>query len=46
MHPFSPVSEAIILFSVPAVFWHLQLVLYAGRASALKHVVVGAAVLA
>lgn len=30
--PFSFVSEMIVLFSVPAVFWHLQLVRLAGGA--------------
>lgn len=31
--PFSPVSEAIVLFSVPALFWHLLIVQLYGRVS-------------
>ncbi|MGR3436314.1 MAG: hypothetical protein ACU0CO_15725 [Shimia sp.] len=46
MHPFSPISEAIVLFSVPAVFWHVQMVLAAGGATPRRHVVVGALVIA
>lgn len=39
---FSPISEAIVLFSVPAVFWHMLWVLTAGGASVRKRVIVSA----
>jgi hypothetical protein len=42
---FSPISEAIVLFSVPAVFWHMLWVLTAGGASVRKRVVIGFIVL-
>lgn len=37
---FSPISEAIVLFSVPAVFWHMLWVLTASGASVRKRVIV------
>ncbi len=37
---FSPISEAIVLFSVPAVFWHMLWVLTAGGASIRRRIVV------
>ena len=40
MH-FSPISEAIVLFSVPAVFWHMLMIQWAGRVSIFQMVVVG-----
>ncbi len=43
---FSPWSEAIILFSVPAVFWHMLLVQIAARVSLRQRVVVAAIMLA
>lgn len=43
---FSPISEAIVLFAVPAVFWHMMLIQYAGRASVERAVSVGAIMLA
>jgi len=42
---FSPISEAIVLFSVPAVFWHVLWVMSAGGASAQKRVIAGVVVL-
>lgn len=42
---FSPLSEAIVLFSVPAVLWHLLWVLAQGGASLRKRFVVGAIVI-
>ena len=38
--PFSPLTEAIVLFTVPAVFWHMLWVLTAGGASVRKRVLV------
>ena len=43
---FSPISEAIVLFSVPAVLWHVLWVLAQGGASLRKRLVVGAIVIA
>ena len=42
---FSNISEAIILFSVPAVFWHLHWVISAGGASLRKRIIVGVVVI-
>lgn len=42
---FSPISEAIVLFSVPAVFWHLNWVLADGGASLRKRFVIGGIVI-
>lgn len=44
--PFHPLTEALILFSVPAVFWHVMLMQYAGGAPPRRMIAVGAAVLA
>ena len=43
---FSALSEAVILFSVPAVFWHMLWVLTAGGASLRKRLLVSAIMLA
>ncbi|MEM7445881.1 MAG: hypothetical protein AAF414_21345 [Pseudomonadota bacterium] len=43
---FSAISEAVVLFSVPAVFWHMMMVQVAGRASIRQMVVVSAIMLA
>lgn len=42
---FSPVSEAFVLFAVPAVFWHVMLLQYAGGASPRRMLIVGSVVL-
>jgi hypothetical protein len=42
---FSPVSEAIILFAVPAVFWHVMLLQYAGRAGPRQMMIIGGIIL-
>ncbi len=44
--PFSPVSEAVVLFSVPAVFWHMLMIQTAARVSIRQMMVVGAIMLA
>ncbi|MEM9009800.1 MAG: hypothetical protein AAGE18_01130 [Pseudomonadota bacterium] len=44
--PFSPISEAIILFSVPAAFWHMLLIQVLARVSIRQMIVVGAIMLA
>lgn len=43
--PFSLLSEAVVLFCVPAVFWHVMLLLQAGRAPAARVVRTGALLL-
>ncbi len=43
---FSPWSEAIVLFSVPAVFWHMLLLQIAGRVSLRQRVAVSGIMLA
>lgn len=43
--PFSPISEAIVLFSVPAVFWHMLMIQTAARVSIRQLVIVGAIML-
>ena len=43
--PFSPISEAIILFSVPAVFWHMLMIQWAGKVTIRQMVAVGAIML-
>ncbi|WP_299739473.1 hypothetical protein [uncultured Roseobacter sp.] len=42
---FSPISEAIVLFSIPAVFWHMLWVLTAGGATVRKRIIVSAVIL-
>ncbi len=42
---FSPLSEAIVLFSVPAVFWHMLWVQVAGRVSMRQRLLVSAVIL-
>ena len=42
---FSPLSEAIVLFAVPAVFWHVMLLQYAGGAGPRQMVVMGGIIL-
>lgn len=44
--PFSPLSEAVILFCVPAVFWHLIVLGVLGRVGIARRVAIGAASLA
>jgi hypothetical protein len=39
---FSPLSEAVVLFTVPAVFWHLLILQSAAKVSLLQKMVVGA----
>lgn len=43
--PFSPISEAVVLFSVPAVFWHMLMIQTAARVSIRQLVTVGAIML-
>jgi len=43
---FSALSEAIVLFSVPAVFWHMLIIQIAAGVSIRQRVVVGAVMLA
>ncbi|WP_299508374.1 hypothetical protein [uncultured Roseobacter sp.] len=42
---FSPISEAIVMFSVPAVYWHLLWVMTAGGATARARIVMSAFVI-
>jgi hypothetical protein len=42
---FSPLSEAVVLFAVPAVFWHVMLLQYAGGASPRRMVILGGLIL-
>ncbi|WP_299602630.1 hypothetical protein [uncultured Tateyamaria sp.] len=42
---FSPISEAIVLFSVPAVYWHLLWVMTAGGATVRARIVMSALVI-
>jgi len=44
--PFSPLSEAVVLFSVPAVFWHMLMIQTAGKVPIRQLVIVGAIMLA
>jgi hypothetical protein len=42
---FSPLAEAIVLFCVPAVFWHMLMIQVAARVSIRRRVLVGALML-
>jgi hypothetical protein len=42
---FAPLSEAIVLFAVPAVFWHVMLLQYAGGANPRRMVIIGTLIL-
>ncbi len=42
---FSPISEAVVLFAVPAVFWHMMMIQYAGRVPLRQAIVTGAIIL-
>ncbi|MEO1457702.1 MAG: hypothetical protein AAFV49_09090 [Pseudomonadota bacterium] len=42
---FSPISEAIVLFAVPAVFWHMIMIQVMGKAPVRQLVAVGAMIL-